>query len=173
MQKYTLTARSLHWLMAIGITGLFALGVWMRELDYYSPYYDPAPYWHKSIGIIMLVLFVLRLLWRYLNPPPTALASHKTWEKHLAHSLHIFFYVALAVVFISGYLIATADNRGIAVFDLFEVPALFNAFEGQEDIAGEIHEWAAWSIMAAALLHAAGALKHHFIDRDSTLQRML
>lgn len=173
MQKYTLTARSLHWLMALGIPGLFALGVWMRELDYYSPYYDPAPYWHKSIGIIMSALFVLRLIWRFLNPPPAALTNHKTWEKHLAHSLHIFFYAALAVVFISGYLIATADNRGIPVFDLFELPPLFSAFDGQEDIAGEVHEWAAWSIMAAALLHAAGALKHHLIDKDSTLQRML
>ena len=173
MQKYTRTARSLHWLMAAGIIGLFALGVWMRELDYYSPYYEPAPYWHKSIGIVMMLLFALRIVWRYLNPPPAPLAHHQAWEKKLAHAMHLFFYVALALVFMSGYLIATADNRPVPVFGLFELPPLFTPFDGQEDIAGEVHEYAAWSVIVAALLHAAGAIKHHVIDKDSTLRRML
>lgn len=173
MQKYTLTARSLHWLMALVIPGLFGLGVWMRELDYYSPYYDPAPHWHKSIGIIVLVLFVIRLVWRFLNPPPAPLSNHKTWEKNLAHAMHWFFYIALSVIFMSGYLIATADDRSVSVFGLFELPPLFTPFAEQEDIAGEIHEWAAWSVIIAALLHAAGAIKHHMFDKDSTLKRML
>jgi cytochrome b561 len=81
--------------------------------------------------------------------------------------------VLLFGAFASGYLISTADNRPAPFFGLFEIPALFTAFEHQEDIAGEIHEICVWSLIILAGLHAAAALKHHLIDRDSTLRRML
>jgi cytochrome b561 len=81
-------------------------------------------------------------------------------------------YLLLTALMISGYLISTADGRGIAVFDWFEVPATLHGLEAQEDIAGEIHELLAFTLVGLSLAHAGAALKHHFINRDRTLTRM-
>jgi cytochrome b561 len=81
-------------------------------------------------------------------------------------------YLGLFGVMISGYLISTADGRGIEVFGLFSVPATLTGIPQQEDIAGAIHEYLAWGLVIFAALHGLAALKHHFIDRDSTLLRM-
>ena len=73
----------------------------------------------------------------------------------------------------SGYLISTADERGISVFGLFEVPGFGSLIDNQEDLAGVVHKYAAYLVIGLTLLHAAAALKHHFIDKDETLTRML
>ena len=82
-------------------------------------------------------------------------------------------YLGLTGLFITGYLISTADGRAIEVFDWFSVPGFGSFIENQEDLAGEIHEIIAYGIMGLAALHALAALKHHFLDRDNTLTRML
>ena len=81
--------------------------------------------------------------------------------------------VLLAVLLMTGYLISTADGRGVEVFSLFTVPSMGEFIDNQEDIAGLIHEYVAWSLIIFAALHALAALKHHFINRDRTLTRML
>lgn len=86
---------------------------------------------------------------------------------------HGFLYLALFAVMIAGYLISTADGVGIPVFGLFEVPALVSGLPDQADTAGVIHLWLAWALVIFSGLHALAALKHHFIDRDATLTRML
>ena len=173
MEKYLPSQRLLHWISALLILGLFALGVWMRSLSYYDSWYQTAPIWHKEIGILTAILIVIRFFWRLKNSPPPPLASHKSWEIKAAHLAHGFMYLLIMVIIISGYLIATADNRGIDVFGIFEVPAIITAFDNQEDVAGFIHEWVAYGLIALVVIHVAGALKHHFIDKDSTLKRML
>ena len=74
---------------------------------------------------------------------------------------------------ITGYLISTADGRGIEVFELITIPAYGAIIENQEDIAGLVHKWLAYLLIALASLHALAALKHHFIDKDNTLNRMI
>ena len=81
-------------------------------------------------------------------------------------------YILMFAIFISGYLISTADGRSVQVFNWFEIPASLHGIKNQEDIAGEIHFVLAVSLMILAVIHAAGALKHHFIDRDNTLKRI-
>jgi cytochrome b561 len=94
------------------------------------------------------------------------------WEQHLARWVHATLYLLLFALMLSGYLITTADGRPVYVFDWFAVPATLTG-PHQEDIAGEIHQALAWSVIALALLHTAAAFKHHFLDRDRTLTRML
>jgi cytochrome b561 len=173
MDKYLISQRAFHWLSALLILGLFGLGVWMRTLGYYDSWYQTGPEIHKAIGILTAVLIIARLMWRVKTDTPKPLSSHKYWEVMLSHLVHRIMYGFIFVILISGYLISTADNRGIDVFGLFEVPAIITAFEKQEDIAGLIHEWVAYGLIALVTLHVAGALKHHFIDKDSTLKRML
>jgi cytochrome b561 len=87
--------------------------------------------------------------------------------------VHITLYVAIFLMFLTGYLISTADNRGIDVFNWFTVPALGAFFENQEDIAGNIHEWLSYSLIGLAVIHLLAALKHHYVDKNDVLKRML
>lgn len=170
---YGLISILLHWLVALAVIGLFVLGLWMVDLTYYSPWYKTAPDWHKSIGVILAAALCFRLVWRLANPQPKAPSNHKPWEIRLAHITHFVLYSLLFGIVISGYLISTAKGQGISVFDWFEVPALITDLPQQADRAGRIHYWLALALMGLITLHVSGALKHHFIDRDPTLTRML
>jgi cytochrome b561 len=161
-----------HWLSALVIVGLFALGLWMVDLTYYDDWYRTAPDIHRSMGVLLFIATVLRLIWKQFNVKPADLPSHKSWERKSAHIVHTLSYVLLFAIMISGYLITTADGRSIHVFNWFEIPASLHSIEDQEDIAGNIHLALAISLIVLAVIHAAGALKHHFIDRDNTLTRM-
>ncbi|ASJ97561.1 cytochrome b [Shewanella marisflavi] len=171
--RYGVISIALHWLSAIVVLVLFALGVWMVELTYYSPWYKQAPDLHKSIGVLLLVATLCRLLWRGFNPAPKALTEHKRWEQVSAAIVHRLLYLLLIAILITGYLISTADGRAIGVFSLLELPSLGRLFEGQADIAGWLHQYLAYGFIALVSLHALGAIKHHLIDRDATLKRML
>lgn len=171
--EYGLITIALHWLVAVATIGLFILGLWMTELDYYDAWYNRGPELHKGIGILLLIAVVLRLAWRWLDPIPGPEPTHAPWERRLARITHAALYLLLIAMMIAGYLISTADGRPIDVFGLFSAPALISGLDNQEDIAGEIHELLAYALIGLAALHALAALKHHIIDRDRTLGRML
>lgn len=162
----------LHWVVALAVFGLFALGFWMVELSYYSEWYRTAPYWHKSVGILLAIAMLLRIVWRLVSPPPASLDTHKPWEKTTAKLMQLCLYAGIVILVISGYLISTEDGRGIAVFNWFEVPGLGALFADQADIAGLFHKYIAYSLIVLATLHGLAALKHHFVDKDHTLKRM-
>jgi cytochrome b561 len=167
---YGVVSRVLHWAMAVAIVALFALGWWMVGLTYYSPYYNSAPALHRSVGIIVLALLVLRFTWRVSNPKPhdrdlSPLERKASWLGHWG------FYPLLFVMMVSGYLISTPDGRPIDVFGLFSVPSLFQQ-KGLEDAAGFVHEMSAYAVMILAAVHTAAALKHHFVDKTTILTRM-
>lgn len=172
-ERYGLVAIAMHWLVALTVFGMFALGLWMTSLTYYDPWYRQGPALHKSIGVLLFLVMVARLAWRIYSPPPSALPSHSLLERAAAHTVHLWLYLLLFALMLSGYLISTADGRAIEVFGLFSIPATITSIPQQEDLAGAIHWYLALFLMALVLLHMAGALKHHFIDRDRTLKRML
>ncbi|MCY1404824.1 Cytochrome b561 [compost metagenome] len=171
--RYGLISITLHWGIALAVFGLFALGLWMVGLDYYDPWRKDAPDLHKSIGLMLLAFMLLRLVWRFLSPPPPAPASHGALTKLGAKLGHGLLYIGLFAVMISGYLISTADGVGIPVFGFFEVPAVISGLPDQADVAGAVHFYLAWGLVIFAGIHAVAALKHHFVDRDATLTRML
>ncbi len=171
--RYGWVSIFMHWGVALAVFGLFALGLWMVGLDYYSTWRKDAPDLHKSIGLVLLAVMVLRVLWRFISPPPPVLESYNRMTRISAKFGHSFLYLSLFAVMIAGYLISTADGVGIPVFGLFEVPALISGLPDQADTAGVIHLYLAWALVIFSGLHALAALKHHFIDRDATLMRML
>jgi cytochrome b561 len=167
--QYGVVSVFLHWLVAIAVFSLFLLGLWMTGLDYYHPWYQKGPNLHRSVGVL---LFLLLLFWRWRIGVPEPLVSHSRLERVAAHLVHVLLYLVLFGVMISGYLISTADGRPVNVFGWLQVPALVSGIGGQEDFAGKVHLFLAYSTMALVALHLLGALKHHFIDRDRTLMRM-
>ena len=150
---------------------MFALGLWMVELDYYNPWYKDAPHYHKSIGLLLAAVLILRLMWKLKQIKPTGIG--KPWEQRTATVVHAFLYLGLFSLFLSGYLISTADGRGIDIFSWFTLPSLGQWFANQEDLAGDIHEWLAYALIALVAVHAGAALKHHFINKDATLKRIV
>ncbi len=169
--SYNLTARIFHWVSALAVFGLFGVGLWMVDLTYYSPWYKTAPDWHRSIGVMLALLTILRLLWKALKGHP-AIEGAK-WEIAAAHFVHKLLYVLMFTLFVSGYLISTEDGRPIDVFNWFSIPAMGKLFEDQADISGVIHYYTALTLVSFAVLHAAAALKHHFINKDNTLRKMI
>ena len=168
--RYGLLASALHWIMAIMIIAVFFLGEYMVDLDYYDAWYQAAPDLHRSFGVIVAILFVIRLGWRLGNPRPVIIG--RQWEQFTAIWVHRLFYILIAAIVISGYLITTADGQAVSVFNWFDLPASLQGFENQADVAGQVHEWLATIMILLVVLHTLAALKHHFINHDSTLRRI-
>lgn len=171
IKNYNMLARLIHWVSAVVIIGMFAVGLWMVDLNYYSQWYKAAPHWHKSVGLLLAAITLLRIIWKQVTRAPSI--EGKRFEVVLAKLAHIAIYLLLIVIFTSGYLISTEDGRAIDVFNWFSVPGAGKLFEGQADSAGVIHYYAACSLILLATLHIIAALKHHFINKDNTLRKML
>lgn len=163
----------IHWLVALVFYGMFALGLWMVGLGYYDTWYHRAPELHKSIGVLVFAAMLFRLVWRFISPPPVALKSYSRATRISAWLAHLILFIGLFTVLISGYLISTAEGQPISVFGWFDIPTTLFGLDQQADIAGVIHLWFAWGIVIISAFHGLAALKHHFIDRDNTLTRML
>lgn len=171
--NYDLFSILLHWVIAVLTLGLFVSGLWMVDLGYYDDWYYRAPWWHKSVGVVVVLLVLLRGIWSRLRQAPPTLHTQPAWQRGAARSVHMLMNLAIILLGISGYLIVTAKGAALSVFDWLRIPALFNDKGHWVDTAGAIHLWLGYLIIALAAVHALAALKHHFIDRDETLTRML
>jgi cytochrome b561 len=179
--RYTRTAMLLHWLVALMIAINLML-VW--TVDYVSD--DVAGvmvHTHKSIGITVLGLAILRLLWRVANPPPPLPATYPRWTHWGAHTAHALLYVLIFALPLSGWLEDSAWDGAAAnptmLFGLVEWPhigPIFRMPAGPKEQAHMVFEWAhtifGYALYALLAAHIAGALKHQFIDRERSLQRI-
>lgn len=171
-QGFGLISVLLHWLSAVAIIFLFALGIYMTGLSYYDDWYHKGPSLHISIGLLLFFATLLRILWRLFNSTPENLSDNRH-ANLAAKAIKLFLYLLIFVVAITGYLITTAEGQAAAVFDWFGVPPTIELNAAQVDLAGEIHEYGAWLIILIATLHAGAALMHHFVFKDRTLKRMI
>ena len=170
--SYGLITIIIHWLMALAIFSMFGLGLYMVELTYYDAWYKGSLALHKSCGMILLALLMFRITWRAINTKPAELPGPK-WEQLSAQAMHMGLYAGMFLLMITGYLISTANGMAIVIFDTLPIPALPWGIENQEDIAGEIHEILAWTLILMAAAHGLAAIKHQLINKDGGLMRML
>ncbi len=173
IQKYAFIHRLLHWLIAIGIIGLLAVGLYMTGLEKDDPQRFDLYSLHKSFGVTVLGLAVLRLLslgLTYIPPMPEGL---KLIEKILAHTVHGLLYIAMFAMPLSGIFMSNAAGYSVKLFSI-ELPRVVEKNSTIGSIAHEIHEYGAWVLIALISLHVLGALKHKFIDKENdVLPRML
>ena len=170
---YGLVAIGFHWSIAIVFVGLLGLGAWMVGLTYYDPWYNRSLALHKAFGILVLVVAAAKFGWRIADRSPGYGAEVRAWERGAATAMHWLLNAAIVLLPVTGYAISTSEGAGIDLFGLFELPALFDISEGTRELAIEIHYYLAYGILALVALHAGAALKHHLVDRGSTLRRML
>lgn len=169
---YGLISIVIHWISALLILFLFGLGIYMVDLGYYDDWYHEAPELHISLGLVVLLLMLVRVIWRIANQTPVELAAKRA-QNLAAKFVKLGLYACVFIVLISGYLITTAEGQPASMFNLIKFPVLTELSSQNVDLAGEIHEYLAWGIVLLVVLHVAGALLHHFIIRDRTLVRML
>lgn len=163
----------MHWLMAIIMIGLYALGFYMVDLTYYDPWYNDSLYIHKTVGMLAGALLIIRYLWVRLQPLPQHLNPQATLQNLGATIGHALLYLSMSVLIVSGYLISTAKGQGIDMFGLFEIPALLAGNAERGELAGDIHDWVATGFIILVGIHTLASLAHHFIFKDTTLRRML
>lgn len=176
VSRYTPLAIALHWLMGLVILGMFAVGVFMTDLPI-SPLRLKLYNWHKWAGVTFLALAVLRLLWRLTHRPPClpqAIAqAMPTWQLRAYHAAHLLMYVLFFVVPLIGWAYSSAAGFPIVWFGQIPLPDLLSPDKALAEMIKPLHELSALALVGLASLHIAAALKHHLIDRDGLLSRML
>ena len=170
-ERYTGPAIAAHWLIAILILAAFPLGLYMHELTL-SPTKLKLYSYHKWIGMTVLLLFVPRILWRLTHRPPAPLPM-PAWQHKIAEGTHHLLYLLMFLVPLSGWLMSSAKGFQVVYFGVLPIPDLIGKDKELGELLEEMHEVLSWSLISLVGLHLAGALKHHIIDKDSTLRRML
>jgi cytochrome b561 len=190
--RYSAVAIFLHWTIALGIICMVPMGWWMTD-HVTDPAYAASVFrtyqLHKSIGLTILVLSVIRLIWRLTHAFPPLPDHMPAWEKAAARLSHVLLYVVILVMPLTGWLYVSAGwNNQMNIpfevptlwFGLFQWPHLPGLAHAADATRGQVaglsiavHAWLAWGAVALVAIHVAAALKHHFFDRDSVLASML
>ncbi|MFM0094020.1 cytochrome b [Paraburkholderia nemoris] len=182
VSRYTRTAITLHWLIALLMIGNVVLGLTAESWpdDWVRPVVDT----HKSIGITVLGLALMRILWRVTHKPPPLPREFPSWEKTAAHVAHFLLYLLMIALPLSGWLHDSAwkdaATHPMHLFNLFPWPRIGYVMnldpvlkETLHDRFGALHTWLGYALYALLAMHIGGALKHQWIDRKSVLKRMV
>lgn len=169
---FTRTAIALHWIAAALIVGNLAFGLYMVDLPltpsklrYYS--------WHKWAGVTIFLLSAARLLWRLSHPAPALPSSMPAWQRTAANASHHLLYLLFFAAPLSGWLFSSAAGFQTVYFGVVPLPDLLSKNKEVADVLKLVHRSANYTMAALIVIHAAAALKHHVVDRDDVLARML
>jgi cytochrome b561 len=169
---YTRTAKLLHWLLALMILGSLGVGWYMTGLPM-SVQRLKLFNWHKWAGVTILTLSALRLLWRLSHPAPALPASMPAWQRTASHASHGAMYLLFFSVPLLGWAYSSAAGFPIVWFGVVPLPDWVPRSRELAELIKPWHGWAAYTLAAVVVVHVAAALKHHFIDQDDVLRRML
>lgn len=174
-RRYTATAMLLHWLSALLVAGLLALGWYMADLPL-TPQRLKLYNWHKWAGVSVLALTLLRLQWRWTHRPPALPAElvvrTPAWQQRLAALTHVALYGLLLVVPLIGWAYSSAAGFSVVWFGVLPLPDLLPKDKALAELVKPWHAVAAFSLGALVVLHLAAALKHQFVDKDGLMRRM-
>lgn len=170
--RYTAIAIALHWLIALGIFCALPIGMYMHELDP-SPLKIQLYAYHKWAGISILILVVVRLLWRFTHRPPALPDSMTAKEQRIAHGMTHGMYLFMLLVPLTGWLMSSAFGKPVVLFGVLPIPDLIGPNEATGKFFKEFHEVCNYIFCTLISLHILASLKHHFKDRDGILARML
>ena len=170
--RYTGVAIGLHWLIALGVLAQIGLGWWMQEIPKNPP--GVRAYWfnvHKSIGMTIALLVLLRIAWRFRHPAPPLPAGIPAWQRRAAAISHALLYACLLGMPLVGFLGSTYSGYPIKYFGI-TLPTWGYKSDPLKGFFSAVHLGFAWAFMTLIALHAGAALKHLLIDRDAVFRRM-
>jgi len=170
--RYTRTAASLHWLVAFAIFGAFALGLYMQDLPI-SPAKLKLYSYHKWIGVSIFVLMLARLGWRLAHTPPPLPTGMPGWQHRAAKGLHHLLYALLFAIPLSGWLMSSAKGFQTVWFGVLPLPDLVGKDKALGDALAAVHQTLNFTMAALVLIHIAAVVKHHALDGERVLGRML
>ena len=163
---------TLHWLIVALVAAQIALGLTSAMLPH-GPEFGRVLGYHKSVGITILMLVILRLVWRWANPVPALPSNLKPYERVLAKLTHGSLYVILIAMPLTGWLDSSASGFAVKWFNLVTLPNLVGKSQSFSDLMATVHVVLAVALGLVLLLHVAAALRHHWVLKDDTLRRML
>lgn len=169
---YTGTAKVLHWLVALIIIGLFVLGQYMSDLSM-SPRKLQLYSWHKWFGVTVFLLVLVRLGWRLTHQPPRLPVRMPKLQQLASHVGHMALYGLMLAIPISGWMMSSAKGYQTVWFGVLPIPDLLGKDKLLGDLLAELHGTLNGLLVFIVVIHVIAALKHHFIDRDDVLKRML
>lgn len=169
--RYGAMAIYMHWIMAILLIALIAIGLYMTRIPL-SAQKVKLYGWHKEWGILALMLVMLRIVWRIGNIVPS-LSSLPPWERIAARAVHWAFYIFMLALPISGWLITSAFGLPVSFFGWFVLPNLIAPNHNNVLLFEKIHTWLSYGLIATFCAHVGAALKHHYMNKDDILRRML
>jgi cytochrome b561 len=174
-ETYGLVSKILHWLMALIIFTLLAVGFYMTGLAEDDPSRNQLYSLHKSFGVLVMMLAVIRIVWIIISPPPPEPSALQRFEIIIAKSVQGFLYFLILALPFSGYATSTFAGYGVNFFKLFNLPVLFDKNPQIAEYASSTHEILAFVIIALVLLHVIGAIKHRLKGNPDAdvLKRML
>lgn len=170
--RWGAVSQSLHWLILVLLLVMAWLGLTMTDLPN-TPRKVETYALHKSIGLGILALVLLRAAWRLYAGAPRPVPGMPRWQHRIATATHAGMYLLLLAIPVSGWVINSASGFPLRWFGLFRVPQLIAPDDALEELAGTWHEWMFWALVVLVLVHAAAATWHHVFQRDATLARML
>lgn len=170
--RYTATAITLHWLTAVLIAGSVCVGFYMVDLTL-SPQKLKLYSWHKWVGITIFLLAAARLIWRARHPAPPMPPASPGWQRFAAAVSHWLLYVLLICIPISGWLMSSAFGVKVVYLGIVPLPDLVEKNKALAELLKELHETLVFVLLALVAVHMVAAIKHHFVDRDEVLHRML
>ncbi len=175
-QRYNGIAMALHWLLAIALVSIFSVGLYMADLPF-SPQRLKLYNWHKWAGISILILSVVRLAWRLSHKPPAlpqaVTLGMPSWQMQAYHATHVLMYALFFIVPLVGWAYSSAAGFSIVLFGVLPLPDFVPVGKDLAELIKPWHQISAFALAGLVLLHVAAAIKHHFIDKDGLLQRML
>jgi cytochrome b561 len=169
--RYAAPAIALHWMVAALIAIGLPLGLYMHELKL-SPLKLQLYSYHKWIGVTVFGLVALRLVWRLVQPPPPAVPG-PAWQMRLASITHLALYALMLAIPLTGWVHSSATGVPTVYFGVLQLPDLVAASKPLARLFREVHEVLNNALLAVVALHVLAAAKHHWVDRDATLARML
>ena len=166
-------AKLLHWLIAALMLSLIPTGWYMVGLSDEDIWYYRFLDLHQAMGLSVFALFVVKIIWMLISPNPKPLNSLPTWERRSARVVHTLLIALMAVIPTLGYLFAAGQGDPIDLYGIIEIPGVIELTKSEGELIIDLHAYFAYGCAVLIAIHILAALKHHFIDKNNALARML
>ena len=171
--EYGVITKSLHWLNAAIVILLIGVGWYMIRLSDEDVLYWRLLDLHEALGMSLFILFPLKLVWMAVSPNPKFLPTLATWEFVTASTVRWLFIAAIILIPLSGFLFVATNGEAVTLYHLITIPNLGRASNVTRDWLGDIHYYVSYGCAALVVIHVIAAIKHHIVNKDATLRRIL